>query len=309
MESRKIYTLKIVRDVFEKNPRISYTNLHKIVKKRLNIKMRDTTRRYITFGMENKIIGLPRPVLKYFCNVHQHISFIDSDITNFENILSEKEDIRYACALAGSSECILITSFSPVGDDILYHAYTQADGFTCEEEKSLENFKQIYKEEPKMIIVEKKELEWDDLDWMLFNTLSSNLRIKFIDLSKKVTMNWRTVKKRIEEKIIPNCSVASYFFPRGQHTYQQLFLHFKTDYQLNFIEKLNNLGTTTYYLLFGNNDVGIFMFPENINNVLKIFKKIEKNGIIDDLRYYLPLFWYHAAELSGPGTSTWTPTS
>jgi hypothetical protein len=298
-----------VRDVFEKDPRISYSKLHKIVKKRLDIKMRDTTRRYITFGFENKIIGPPRPVLKYFCDVHQHISFIDSDVTDFENILKEKKDIRYACALAGSSECILSTSFSPNGDDILYQAYTRADGFTCKEEKCLENIKGIHNEEPDIINVGKKESGWDDLDWVLFNALSSNLRMKFIDLSQKVNMNWRTVKNRIEGKIIPDCCVASYFFPRGQDTYQQLFLQFRTDYQSNFIDKLNNLGTTTYFLLFGNNKVGIFMFPENMNNVLKICKKIEKDGIIDDLRYYLPLVWYHAAESSRSGTSTRTPTS
>ena len=309
MKSRKIYTLKIVRDVFEKDPRISYSRLHKIIKKRLDVKMRDTTRRYITFGMENKIIGPPRPVLKYFYNVHQHITFIDSDVTDFESILSEKEDIRYACALAGSSECILLTSFSPGGDDILYQAYTRADGFTHEEEKSLENIKGMYNEEPDLINVGNKESGWDDLDWTLFNALSSNLRMKFIDLSQKINMNWRTVKNRIEGKIIPDCCIASYFFPRGQDSYQQLFLHFRTDYQSNFIDKLNNLGTTTYFLLFGNNNVGIFMFPENMNNVLKIFKKIEKDGIIDDLRYYLPLIWYHAAESSRSRASTRTSTS
>jgi len=54
--------------------------------------------------------------------------------------------------------------------------------------------------------------------------------------------------------------------------------------------------TTNYFLLFEKKTIGIFMFPENINNVINVFKKIEKDGIIDDFMYFLPLARYHAAE-------------
>jgi hypothetical protein len=306
MKSRRMYVLKITRDEFEKNPRISVVQLHKKVREIAGVKMRNTTRRYISWGFENEIIGPPRPVLKYHTNLHRHVYFRDGDLLDFENIVSDENDIRYACALSGSSDCIMFTTFSPKGKDLLFQAYTRADGYNKDERFSLEKLKFSHKEEPESLNINPNILDWDEVDWKLFEILSPDVRIKYSDISKQIGLEWRTIKTRFENKILPSCDIATYLFPNGQHRYQQLYLYFKTDFIGNFIRRLNYMQTTTYFLAFEKNTVGIFMFPENMNNILKVFKKLEKEGIIDDFRHFLPLTWYHIAELGWPRASTWS---
>lgn len=304
MESRKICTLKVVKDLFERNPRISYSNIHKVVRRKIGIRMRDTTRRYIEFGYNKEILFPPRPVLRYHEDIHLHIQFVDGDLTDFENIINQKGPIRYACALAGSCECIMTTSFRPVGDDLLFQRFTRANGYNVCEKESFQHLL-FFDETPIKVFLESEDLTWDRVDWELFDLLSPNFRAKYTDLSNVTGVEWRTVKARVEKRIIPACHTATYFFPRGQKSYQYVFLLFKTEYQENFMKKLDFMQTTTYYLLFGNSQVGVFIFPENMNNLIKLFKKLEKDGIIDDMRYFLPLAWEHIADLSWSGARTW----
>lgn len=306
MESRRMYTLKITRDEFEKNPRISYTELHKIVKKAAGVKMRDTTTRYILWGFQNGVIGAPRPVIKYHSNLHQHVQFVDGDVTEFENIVAEKKNVRYACALAGSAECIMLTSFSLSGEDLIYQAFTKAHGYNSTEKECLRKLSFSSKEKVDLLDYPSSNLEWDKIDWKIFELLSPNMRMKYSDIGKHIDLGWRSIKIRIEENIMKSCHIATYLFPKGQSNYQQLYLQFETEFKCNFLRKLDHMHTTTYFLAFSKNNVGIFVFPENMNNVLKIFKKLEKEGIIEDFRYFLPLSWYHTADSCWPGASTWT---
>lgn len=197
----------------------------------------------------------------------------------------------------------MLVSFSSRGQDLLYQGFTRADGFTMKENQCLEYLEFSSRENPETIDIPFSELEWDEIDWKIFDALSPSLRLSYSDLSQAIGLGWRPIKTRIDKRIIPACHIATYFFPRGQRNYQQLYLQFKTEYQRNFLRKLDFMQTTNYFLLFGNN-AGIFMFPENINKVLKTFKKIEKEGIIDDLTYFLPLEWYHFVESGWPGAST-----
>jgi hypothetical protein len=301
-----MYTLKIARDEFEMNPRISYTQLHKVVKKTVGVKMRDTTARYLLWGFENGVIGTPRPVIKYHSNIHQHVRFTEGDITEFEDILAEEKNIRYACALSGSSERIMLTSFLTSGEDLTYQAFTKAHGYDSTEKEYLQKLAFSSEEKADSLGSSSATLEWDKTDWKIFDLLSSNMRMKYSDLSKHVNLGWRSIKTRIEENIMKSCQIATYLFPKGQSNYQQLFLQFETEFKGNILRKLDYMRTTTYFLAFSKNDVGIFVFPENMNNFLKIFKKLEKEGIIKDLRYFLPLAWYHTVESCWPGASTWT---
>ncbi|MBU7026310.1 MAG: hypothetical protein HXS48_05160 [Theionarchaea archaeon] len=305
MISRKLYSLKITRDVFEKHPRIPHTQLHRIIKEKTGIKMRDTTERYINEGYDKAIIRPPRPILRYHSNKHQHISFVEGNLLDFENIIEDVKNIRYACALTGNSEKIMVTSFSYPGRDLFFLGYTRADGFDSSEHHCLKRLEFSSDEEPILIDVPSPTLQWDSKDWDLFHVLSPNMRLPYSILSKNkiINLGWRAIKNRMEKNIFPVCDVAAYFFPKGQNNYQQLFLQFKTEYQKNLLEKLNYLQTTSYFLLFGRGEVGMFVFPENMNNVLKIFKKIEMEGIIDDFQYFLPLEWSHC-DLGRPWASS-----
>jgi hypothetical protein len=309
MQSRKMYSLKVMRDEFEMNPRISLVQLHGIVRKKAGVRMRETTKRYLDWGMKNGIIGPPRPALKFYSNIHQHVEFIEGGPTEYETIVKEKKNIRYACALTGSSEIIMLTSFSSRGDDLTFQAFTRADGYNSTESECLQKFKRIFGEEPVILDERMDFLDWNDIDWKLFTLLSPDLRMKFSSLSKGIGLGWRSIKTRIENKILPFVNIATYLFPKGQMNYQQLYLDFKTDFQENFLNVLDYMHTTTYFLRIGKKGVGIFLFPENMNNVLKVFRKFEREGIIDDLQYYLPLAWYHTAELSWPGACTWTSST
>ncbi|MGD2250282.1 MAG: hypothetical protein PVF58_17925 [Candidatus Methanofastidiosia archaeon] len=306
MKKRKIHTLKIARDTFEENPRIPLVHLHRKVKKKVGVRMRDTTTRYIKEGLNLGVIRQPRPLLKYHDNVHQHISFIEGNLLDFEEFTKKEKDFRYACALSGESEIIMVTSFSSSGQDLLYLAFTRANGYTLEERQCLKKMSFSPKEEPRLISIPTPtpHLKWEGIDWGLFYALSPNLRISYAELSENIHLGWRAIKNKMKKKILPSCSVATYFFPKGQGNYQQLYVQFKTEYQKNFLEKFDYMPTTVYFMLFENKEVGLILFPENINEIIKFFKKIEIEGIIDDFRHLTPLAWYHSegSGWAGPGT-------
>ena len=308
-ELRRLYTLKIARDVFEFRPRIPYVKLHHLVKKRIGIRMRDTTERYIKEGFEERIIRPPRPILNYHQNNHQHIDFIDGNILDLENIVKEEKGIRYACALSGSSEKIMITSFSSRGRDLFFLGYSRADGFNRSEDRCLKSLEFPPDEEPIPIYVASPVLQWDETDWSLFHILSPDMRIPYATISneKGIDLGWRAIKNRFEKRIFPACTIAAYLFPRGQSNYQQLFLQFKTEYQKNFYDKLNNLQSTSYFMYFEKKEIGVFVFPENMNKVVKLFKKMEIEGIIEDFQYFLPLEWFHC-DLGRPWASSASST-
>lgn len=304
MKSRKMLALKITRDTFEENPRIPFVHLHHKIREKTGVRMRETTTRYIEEGLNRGIIQPPRPYLKYYTNVHQHVFFFEGNLLDFEDFVAEeKKNIRYACALTGSSEIIMVTSFSCPGQDLLSLAFTRADGYNTPECHCLESLQRSFNE-PSPISISSRRLHWDEIDWKLFYTLSPDLRIPYADLSKRINLGWRAIKNRMEKKIYPSCCVAAYFFPKGVSNYQELYVQFKTEYQENFLKKLDLFPSTVYFLLYECREVGLFLFPENINRVIKFFKKVEIEGIIDDFRYLTPIGWYHSegSRWTGPGT-------
>ncbi len=309
-EQRRLLALKAVRDIFEINPRISLTKLHGILKKKVGIKMRNTTIRYINDGYKKEIIRPPRPIFRYHKNFHQHITFIEGNVLDLDSLVEEKEGIRYACALSGNSEIIMITSFTCSGDDLYFLGYTKGDGFDKTEKFCLKSLEFSRNDEPMQMNVPAPELNWDSTDWKLFHALSPDMRIPYTKISRneEINLKWRAIKSRLEEKVFPACEIAAYFFPKGQKNYQQVFFRFKTQYQKNFYEKLNNFQSTSYFLYFGKDEIGIFAFPENMNEILKIFKKMEMEGIIDDLQHFLPVEWYHC-DLGRPWASSTSPST
>jgi hypothetical protein len=307
MKIHKLYVLKIVRDNFEDCPRIPHTKLHSIIRKKTGVKMRKTTQGYIDEGYNLGVIKPPRPILKFHTKTHQHVLFVDGSFDELDNIVENMNDVRYACALSGPSEKILITSFTEPGEDLILLKYTRADGFSTDESKCLKKMKFLSDELPIPIDAPRLKLNWDKKDWQIFHNLFPNMRIPYLTLSEKIDLEWRAIKKRMQEKIIPACDVATYFFPKGQANYQQLFLEFRSEYQKNFFDKMNLMPSTSYFLHFGKDKIGIFVFPQNINEVLKLFKKMEKEGIINDFRYFIPLNWHHC-DLGWPWTGSASST-
>ncbi len=132
------------------------------------------------------------------------------------------------------------------------------------------------------------DLSWTDLDWKIFHLMKSNVRKKISTITSQIGSNYNTTKSHFLGHVLPSCTVAHYFFPKGYNFYQQLMLKFKTDYEIDFVKALEKLPCTSYvYLLEG--ELFVVIFHEQIAETLDAIKKLEEAAIIDDYFLFNPL--------------------
>jgi hypothetical protein len=133
-----------------------------------------------------------------------------------------------------------------------------------------------------------EDLDWDDTDWLVYNCMKGNLRQKYIDVSRKTGVYVKTVKRHLYKKVLPNCVLINYFFPKGYDYYEKTILRLRTNYEFGIVTALQKLPCTTYVFPL-ENELILTLFSENATKVLQIVEKMEEKAIIDDSLLYNPI--------------------
>ena len=129
---------------------------------------------------------------------------------------------------------------------------------------------------------------WDELDWNVYNYMR-NPNISFPKVAGKLDVTWKTVKKRFYE-ILKECKVWTEFFPRGKSAYSQVFLTFKTDFEVGLRDELQKLNRTSILYKVGNTILLTLYLDNNLE--MYTFLKLEKKGLIQDLKVSIPVrYW------------------
>ena len=131
-------------------------------------------------------------------------------------------------------------------------------------------------------------LNWEDLDWRIYKAARENLRRPIKQISDDVHSNAFTVKKHLLDVVVPSCTVAHFFFPRGYDYYDKIFMHMNSEYEYSISAALNKFPCTTYIYPLGEKMICI-IFHDGIRNILDLTKKLEDKGLIDDLILSTPL--------------------
>lgn len=166
--------------------------------------------------------------------------------------------------------------------------YTIPTGWNRSMEEAMQQFLKfpfVREEIPRTIY---KGLNWDDLDWKIFDFMRRSVRHKFTVVARGTGSTSKTVKDRFYKKILPNCVTAHYFFPKGYSYYLKTFLEIRSEYEVSITKALKRLPCTTYVYPL-EKSVLVILFHESTEKVLEILEKTEERAIIDSYLLYSPL--------------------
>lgn len=158
----------------------------------------------------------------------------------------------------------------------------------------------VYPDEitPQEIVFDKEgELEndcyphgWDEIDWEVYE-LMKDPTTSFTDAlrqSKKEGsgLNRKTIRDHFK-KILKDCKVHMNFFPDGYKSYDQVFLKFKTEYEIGLYETLKKLDRTSF-LWKVNDFILLTLFVHHYCATVRRFKELEEKGLIQHLKVSIP---------------------
>jgi hypothetical protein len=141
---------------------------------------------------------------------------------------------------------------------------------------------------------------WDEIDWEVYY-LMKNPSISYthaIRESKKNGMGLarETIKAHFE-KILKDCKIHMSFFPKGYRGYEQIFLTFRTEYEVGLYDALKKLDRTS--LLWKVQDfIVLILFVDHYCATVRNFKELEENGLIRDLKVSIPNRHYTPFEVN-----------
>ncbi len=130
-----------------------------------------------------------------------------------------------------------------------------------------------------------ENLDWDDLDWRIYNFMKGNIRQKFTVVARGTNTTSKTVKDHFYRRILPNCIQINYFFPKGYYNYLKAFVKIDSDFENSIAEALKNLTSTNYVFPLEKNFI-LVLFHESSVKILEFLRKMEEMAIIDDYLLY-----------------------
>jgi hypothetical protein len=136
-------------------------------------------------------------------------------------------------------------------------------------------------------IEENKYPNWDDLDWKVFNRMRDPTR-SFGKVGGELRMTWMTVRKHFQ-KIIKDCDIWLSFYPKGEKTYPEAILTFKTKYEANLKSELEKIDRTSFMYKF--NETIILYLHYDTYKDLKTFEILKKERKMRELQFSRPIAW------------------
>ena len=131
-------------------------------------------------------------------------------------------------------------------------------------------------------------LDWTELDKSIFNAMKENARRDFVSVGKEAGVFSNTVKRHFYNNVLPCCTVAHYFFPKGYDFYKKIFLKVHTDNEQSVVKALSKLPCTSY--VFPVEDaLLITLFHDDINIIMFMIKKMEETGIVKNYLLFVPV--------------------
>jgi len=261
-----------------------------------------TILRHISNMYEQNISQSPRLVLKPFDNCRTIAYLCKKEnakgIKSIFNELRSDKRITYIIMLSGNE--FFITSreenihfrsldLEIVEKSLLYTPiYTIPRGWNVDMNKALETV--VHHDFRKGTLPREiyGDLDWQEIDWNIFEVMRANLRTKLSIVRDRIQENYNTIKNHFFKKVLPSCTIAHYFFPRGYDYYQQLILKARSRYEASITEALQRLPCTSYIFPL-EHDFLTVLFHEKTDVTLNAIQKLEEIGIIDNYLLFNPL--------------------
>jgi hypothetical protein len=141
------------------------------------------------------------------------------------------------------------------------------------------------KYEKKTLPEMEKPKNWSNLHWDIYRA-RNNPRRPSRDVGKELNVSASTVIKYFRE-VLKDCDIWIPFFPKGYMNYTKYVLTLKTEYETGLIKELKRLDRSSY--VYKANDTLILTLFFDRELEVESFLKMEKKGIIHDLRVSFPV--------------------
>ena len=230
----------------------------------------------------NHLIYLPPRLL---CIQDVEVKFIEYKKVPRIDIFREKKNdpnVSYVLYLAGAYSLI----YFEYGKPILKYANCSIPNYP-----GIKNINEIditkYKKE--RIKEMPKPKNWDDLHWGVYKYRNDPLRPS-LKVGEDLNVSYRTVLNKYNE-ILKDCIMWIPFFPNGYKNYIKYVLTLKTDYEVGLLRELKKLDRSSYVYKADDTLILILFFDKELE--IDSFLKMEKNGIVYDLRISFPLHFYN----------------
>jgi hypothetical protein len=168
--------------------------------------------------------------------------------------------------------------------------YTNPQGWNCSMQETLDSLVNFQFNKGLIKREVYRDLGWNDLDWEIYQIMRLNVRKKFTKVSRETNAAYSTVKRHFYNEILPKCIVANIFFPKGYRNYQLLILRIKSYCEKSLIESFQGLSCTNIFFSL-ENDLILYWYHQNTQEILKALQKIEEIGAIEAYHLYNPVIY------------------
>lgn len=260
-------------------------------------------------ALREKVLFPPLLRLKSFPNLQEYTYFL-----KFKNAASVyekfKEDPRivYQCVCSGAFDLMIVATeridvsmengfeyivLSGPRGDFVFNKVERRSMYTYFDE--FENFLRSGDFVPSEIVVpERGELPWDDLDLALFRLLKHDLRMKYSEIIKCLGLSKSTFYPRLD-KVLGNCTVWTRYYPKGYPNYNGYFILFRTKHEKQLTEKLKKIPVHCFILKVKSWVYAYILIEKDLiqRTFLDLLRLMQSSGFVEEYRYSVPLFHWN----------------
>lgn len=297
--SRKIQTWWDIYLSLHENGRIHIGEICRRMKYTGRGKNRDTISRYLNEAFEKGIITKPQLTLANHkkSTLYVYLLQCKENRTKIFNALKTHPDVLYMALLNGDYQ-ILFTSRSNQVSPACSHTispiftpvYTSPQGWSYSEQQCLNIITDYTYTENTLSRTVRRPLDWDPLDWKIYNTFRLDLRMSLKDAAALLNASYETIRLRLN-KILPQTIQIVGFFPQGMGNYTNLFFLIKTPCERSFVSVLSKLQTSCLIWPLQDHLLCLVYF-QNLSIFFKSVYNLEKKKIFDEYRFLFPLEYF-----------------
>lgn len=301
-KSRKIQTWWDIYTCLHENGRMHIGEVCRKIRYTGRGKNRDTISRYLNEAFEKGIITKPRLTLANHegSTLYAYLLECAGNRTKLFETLETHPDILYISLLNGDyqlfftsrSDQILLEyphTLSPIFTPI----YTVPGGYNRSEQKCLDMITSYTYEEGMLPRDVLPPLDWDVLDWEIYNALRMDLRESLKKVAETLDTTYETIRLRLHNKILPQTIQFVGFFPQGLENYSHLFFLVRTPCERSLVSALSKLQTSC--LIWPLQDALLcLVYFQNLNIFLRAIFNLEKRKIFREYYLLFPLEYFES---------------
>jgi hypothetical protein len=141
-----------------------------------------------------------------------------------------------------------------------------------------------------LVFPQRGELVWDDVDFSLFRLLKEDLRTKYIDIIRCFKCGKSVFYDHLHN-VMDSCIIWTPYFPRSYPNYNEYFVLFKTQHEVQLVEQLKRIPVHCPIFKVGEWIFAYVMLERDFLQMkfFNLLNFMKSSGFIEDYKYSIPV--------------------